>query len=110
MTMVQVLGAKMRQVACATVGVLFIGMTLFFSGCAGIANGTSPTHSLSTISITSPASGANVSGTITVNATATGSNTVTSVQLLVDGSNSGSPATTAPYSFSLNPSAPTNRD
>src|SRR5712692_7845663 len=53
-----------------------------------------------TISITSPASGANVSGTINVSTSAS-SNTV-SVQFKVDGSNTGSPVTSAPFSYSLN--------
>jgi hypothetical protein len=55
-----------------------------------------------TVSITAPASGANVSGTITVSATVTDSATVTGVQFKVDGSNTGSPDTAAPYSLSLN--------
>jgi Big-like domain-containing protein len=51
--------------------------------------------------ITSPASGATVSGTVSVSASASDNVGVTSVQLLVDGVLAGT-ATAAPYSFSWN--------
>ena len=53
-----------------------------------------------TISITSPASGATVSGTVSVT-TSVSSNT-TSVQFMVDGTNSGAAVTSAPFRLSLN--------
>ena len=53
-----------------------------------------------TISITSPISGATISGTISI-VTSVSSST-TKVQLKVDGSDSGAAVTTAPFSFSLN--------
>jgi len=53
-----------------------------------------------TVSITSPSSGATVAGTITV-VTNVSANT-TSVQFMVDGSNTGAAVTSAPFSFSLN--------
>src|SRR5215831_4616361 len=79
--------------------------SLMNSGCAGTIGSKSeppadPT--LPTVSITSPASGATVSGTTTVTATAFGSVAVASVQFEVDGSNLGAAVTTAPYSQSLN--------
>ena len=54
-----------------------------------------------TVSITSPANGATVSGTITVSATASSSLGVANVQFLVDGGNFGAPDTTTPYTISL---------
>ena len=53
-----------------------------------------------TVSITSPASGATVSGTITVAANATAAAGVSSVQFLLDGANLGMADTTSPYSAS----------
>jgi hypothetical protein len=60
-----------------------------------VANAGAPT-----ISITSPLSGATVSGTVSV-LTSVSSNT-TSVQLKVDGNNSGAAVISAPFSLSLN--------
>jgi hypothetical protein len=60
------------------------------------ATGTPPT-----VSITSPASGATVSGTITASATASDNVGVTSVQFQVDGANTGAQLTAAPYALSL---------
>src|SRR6267378_3309430 len=54
-----------------------------------------------TVSITSPASGATVSGTITIVATASGSAAVASVQFRVDGASVGAAVAAAPYSQSL---------
>jgi phosphatidylinositol-3-phosphatase len=53
-----------------------------------------------TISITAPASGDNVSGSISV--TTSASVNTTSVQLEVDGNNSGAAVTSAPFTVSLN--------
>src|SRR5271155_3281632 len=55
-----------------------------------------------TVSITSPASGATVSATITVNASASDNVAVANVQLQVDGANSGAADTSSPYNLSLN--------
>ena len=52
------------------------------------------------VSITAPASGATVSGTVAVTATATSSIGVASVQFQLDGTNVGSPLTAAPYIYS----------
>ena len=52
------------------------------------------------VSILLPASGANVSGTITVAASASDSVGIASVQFTLDGNNLGSPISTAPYSTS----------
>jgi hypothetical protein len=54
-----------------------------------------------TVSITSPTSGATVSGTIKVAAAASDKLGVANVQLQIDGTNIGTADTTAPYDFSL---------
>lgn len=60
-----------------------------------------------TTSITSPTSGATVSGTLSVSASASDNVGVTSVRLLVDGAVVGT-ATSAPYNFSWNTTALAN--
>src|SRR5262249_53537749 len=55
-----------------------------------------------TVGVTSPTSGATVSGTVAVAASATDNVAIASVQFLLDGANFGSPLTAAPYSFSWN--------
>jgi hypothetical protein len=54
-----------------------------------------------TVSVTSPASGATISGTTTVTATAADNVGVVAVQFLVDSVNNGAPVTNSPYSLSL---------
>jgi Bacterial Ig domain/Lysyl oxidase len=63
---------------------------------------TSPVVSPPTVALTSPASGSNVSGPVTLQATAaaTAPARVASVQYLLDGQPLGAPVTVAPYSFS----------
>jgi hypothetical protein len=60
-------------------------------------DGTAPT-----VSITSPAGGATVSGTVSIAATASDNVGVAGVQFRVDGSNVGAEDTTAPYTVSWN--------
>ncbi|HMC67753.1 MAG TPA: Ig-like domain-containing protein, partial [Mycobacteriales bacterium] len=62
------------------------------------------------VTMTSPASGSTVTGTITVSATVTiiGAATVQSVQFKLDGVNLGAPDTTAPYSISWDTRTTTN--
>ena len=55
-----------------------------------------------TISITSPASGASLQGTVSISATAAGTASIATVQFQLDGSNLGSALTTAPYSVVWN--------
>ena len=52
------------------------------------------------VTVTSPAEGATVSGTVTVEATASDSSGIVSVQFRLDGADLGSPDTTFPYSVS----------
>jgi hypothetical protein len=67
-----------------------------------IAGGSSPTPTPAplTVSITSPAANATVSGTVAVGATASDGVAITGVQLQVDGANVGAADTTSPYNFS----------
>jgi hypothetical protein len=62
---------------------------------------TNPTSVPPTVSITSPAAGANVSGTVSLSASAAGSGsaTISSVQWMLNGQPLSSPLTTAPYSY-----------
>jgi len=60
----------------------------------------SPDTTPPTISITAPASGATVSGTITVSATASDNVRLAGVQFKLDGANLGAESTSAPYSTS----------
>jgi acid phosphatase len=64
------------------------------------STGPGPVATPPTISISSPASGASVSGTISV--TTNVSANTTSVQFMVDGNNSGAAVANAPFSLSLN--------
>ena len=61
-----------------------------------------------TVSMTAPASGASVSGSVNVSAAATDNVGVTSVQFQLDGANVGAADTTAPYSTSWNTTTTTN--
>src|SRR6185295_16717019 len=61
-----------------------------------------------TVSITAPANGATVSGTVNVNATASDNVGVAGVQFFVDGATLGGEDTTSPYSVSWNTTAVAN--
>src|SRR5205085_3699144 len=61
-----------------------------------------------TVSITSPANGATVSGTVSVTASASDNVGVAGVQFQLDGANLGAEATAAPYQVSWNTSTTTN--
>ena len=63
-----------------------------------VLNGTPTDTTPPTVSITSPAAGATVSGTVSVTASATDNVGVAGVQLRLDGANLGAEDTTAPYS------------
>ena len=84
---------------------LVVVFALMNSGCTGLVSSNSKNQPSDTtpptVSISSPASGATVSGTITVAATASDNVAVASVQFQVDGSNLGAAVTAAPYSQSL---------
>jgi chitodextrinase len=54
-----------------------------------------------TVAVTSPSSGATLTGTATVSVTATDTSSITGVQLLVDGAPFGLADTVAPYQFSV---------
>jgi hypothetical protein len=69
------------------------------------ANTTPPT-----VSVTSPAANATLSGVVTISASATanGGAAVTNVQFKVDNANTGAAITAAPYNYSLNTNALSN--
>ena len=67
-----------------------------------------PDTTAPTVSLTAPANGATVSGTINVTATASDNVGVAGVQFLLDGNNLGTEDTTSPYSVSWNTSTATN--
>jgi glucose/arabinose dehydrogenase/chitodextrinase len=69
---------------------------------------TRPDTTAPTVSLTAPANGATVSGTINVTASASDDVGVVGVQFLLDGNNLGAEDTTAPYSVSWNTSTATN--
>ena len=54
------------------------------------------------VSITAPADGSSVTGTVTISANATDNNSVAGVQFFVDGAALGSEVTTQPYQVSWN--------
>jgi hypothetical protein len=61
-----------------------------------------------TISLTSPANGATVTGTVTVSASASDNVGIASVQFLLDGSSLGSAITQAPYTLSWDSTSASN--
>src|ERR1051326_5249877 len=65
-------------------------------------SGGSGDTTLPTVSMTAPANGATLSGTVTLSCTAADNVGVTSVQFQCDGANVGSALTTAPYSLAIN--------
>jgi hypothetical protein len=67
-----------------------------------------PDTTLPTVSVTSPASGATVSGTTSVTASASDNVGVVGVQFRLDGFNLGAEDTTAPYSVSWNTTGAAN--
>jgi hypothetical protein len=75
---------------------VFWGLTTAGGGGGGGGGDTTPP----TVSVTSPANGATVSGALAVNATASDDTGVTRVDVLVDGAPEGSD-TTAPYSVTI---------
>jgi hypothetical protein len=67
-----------------------------------VVSQTYPGTTPPTVSMTSPPNGANVSGTVAVQASASAASpaTVTQVQFLLDGQPLGSPVTSSPYTYS----------
>ena len=73
-----------------------------------VSNTASPDTTPPTISITAPASGASVSGTVSVSANATDNVGVASVQFQLDGANLGALDTASPYTTSWNTTTTSN--
>jgi hypothetical protein len=76
--------------------------------CIPLLTCPSPDNTPPTVSVTSPASGATVSGTITVTASASDNRGVAGVQFQLDGVNGGAEDTTAPYSVSWDTATASN--
>jgi hypothetical protein len=72
------------------------------SGVYKYGSTTSADTTAPTVSMTTPANGATLSGTATVSCNAADNVGVASVQLQIDGANVGSADTSSPYSFTLN--------
>jgi len=72
--------------------------------------GTSPTDPPPTVSITSPTSGATVSGTVTLSATASAANglTLAGLQFQLDGANLGADLSSAPFSITWDTTTASN--
>src|SRR5204863_210479 len=73
-----------------------------------VSNGPPPDTTPPTVSISSPANGATVSGTITVAANASDNVGVAGVQFFADGAPIAAEDTTAPYSVSVNTATTSN--
>jgi len=80
---------------------LIILFALTISGCTGLISNSPSQPSPLAVTITSPSSGATVSGKVKIVATASGSAAVASVQFRVDGASVGAAVAAAPYSQSL---------
>ena len=73
-----------------------------------VSNGPPPDTTPPIVSITSPAAGATVSGTVTVSANASDNVGVAGVQFMVDGAALGAEDTSSPYSASWNTTSASN--
>jgi Big-like domain-containing protein len=73
-----------------------------------VSNGAGGDTTPPTISLTAPAAGATLSGSVAITATATDNVGVAGVQFKVDGNNVGAEDTAAPYSFSWDTTLATN--
>lgn len=110
-------GRKSLRWMAALGGLAALAVACIFQvGCTGLTSAGSPSKSSSssssssatppTISITSPTSGATVSGTVIVSASVSAN--ATSVQYKVDGNNIGAAITNAPFGSSLNTASLSN--
>jgi hypothetical protein len=89
--------------------VRFYNKVLDATEVAALAGGTTPQPPTDTqaptVSLTSPANGATVSGTVSIAATASDNSGVAGVQFLIDGTNVGSEDTAAPYTLNWDTTA-----
>jgi hypothetical protein len=88
----------LTAVATATLGLQFTSNAVTVT----VSNGPPPDTAPPTVSITSPANGQTVSGTVPVSASASDNVGVVGVQLLLDGANLGTEDMASPYSVSWN--------
>ena len=97
--MLRVLKGVCAAAPLAIISLAWIPLPAFAQLCVPFLTCPTPDNTPPTVSITSPASGATVSGTITVTATASDNRGVAGVQFFLDGV-PGADDTTAPYSTS----------
>src|SRR5215467_10533173 len=88
----------LSAVATATLGLQFSATPITVT----VNNGPPPDTTPPSVSITSPANGQTVSGTVTVSASASDNVGVAGVQFRLDGANLGAEDTASPYSVSWN--------
>jgi Big-like domain-containing protein/collagenase-like protein with putative collagen-binding domain len=88
--------------AGAVLIVAMVSAILFGGGCAATVSGRPNGGGPPSVSITSPAANASLTGVVTVTASATDVLGVASVQFKVDNTNAGLAITNAPYSYALN--------
>jgi hypothetical protein len=98
---------RLADIIARKAWMLVVPLAVLNAACGVTSNGKPGTDG-PTVSISSPASGATVSGTITLTANASDSVGVASVQFDVDGSNLGAADTSTPYSASLNTTSLSN--
>lgn len=103
-----------------TAFVLVLTASFGLAGCAGVVSGNgtktsggsggggTPDTTPPTVSISSPAAGASLSGTTSVDITASDNVGVTSVQLKIDSASFGAPLTAAPYVVAVNTNSLSN--
>ena len=101
-------GSELIEAAWILGLVLAIALSCATSGCIAITKAVATDSTGFSVAINPIASGAIVSGIITVSASASDNVAVASVQFLLDGSNLGSPHTAAPYSVALDTTKLTN--
>jgi Big-like domain-containing protein len=99
--MLKIVKGSCATVLLAIIGLAWIPLQAFAQLCIPGLTCPTPDNTPPTVRITSPASGATVSGTITVTATASDNRGVAGVQFFLDGV-LGADDTTAPYSISWN--------
>src|SRR5215831_1342648 len=94
----------LSAVATATLGLQFSANPITVT----VNNGPPPDTTPPSVNLTAPASGANVSGTVTVSASASDNVGVAGVRFTLDGANLGAEDTASPYSVSWNTTGAAN--
>jgi hypothetical protein len=104
---VQIEAEEVRITMKLASSILVLFLSAATIGCGGLTQpSNTPPPNSPTVSITSPVSGANVSGTISVMVSV--SSDTTSVQARLDGSNAGAAITSAPFTLSVDTTTVSN--